>query len=553
VERADTAHRAIPDIGQLGQLQRTHAQLLSQKDKLEARAFRGLYAAALSLFSQGRLVAYQCPLCGQSVPDLARLAAQWTSTVQQLDSLLASWTPWQQTANNLRASTELLEPSLAKLVAADVRDHELIAPLVQQIQAARARARSLAQSLAGVQHDPESVTSDGLAPDCLGPLQALLAGLSNTGKERRDAASHSAAARQWRAHQSLARLARAWNDHQHFAALAGRFEAQIRGLREILARLEAFEEQLLSSTLTRLSRSVNEFFSALHPKDGVLDIRLVHTDERGAEFTVNFHGQDVLDPRRVVSEGHLHSLGLCLFLANAAAAAGECRLLVLDDVATSLDANHRAALARLLKSHFGDWQLIVLTHDDILKEHVRRELNLPVKLFSPWQVDEGAVLFEDPGPAKTRMEAALKKGLVEEAGPCLRQWLEAELKVVAHALQARLPFVPGPDNDERLLGDLVDAVQAALKELKPGGVLKDTFHSFASVTWVANAVSHDRGGQASPPSPGDLEEVVERFQAFLDALQCPNCHHRPHFKHSEKGLGPAQCKCGPMSAVTFGP
>lgn len=66
------------------------------------------------------------------------------------------------------------------------------------------------------------------------------------------------------------------------------------------------------------------------------------------------------------NEAKLHTIKLLLFLtvilSNGAAERGDKRVLVLDDVISSMDAANRTFFVQLLKEYFGDYQKVILTH-----------------------------------------------------------------------------------------------------------------------------------------------------------------------------------------------
>ena len=66
------------------------------------------------------------------------------------------------------------------------------------------------------------------------------------------------------------------------------------------------------------------------------------------------------------NEAKLHTIKLLLLLTavlyNGAAERGDKRILVLDDVISSLDAANRTFFVQLLKEYFGDYQKLILTH-----------------------------------------------------------------------------------------------------------------------------------------------------------------------------------------------
>ncbi len=253
-------------------------------------------------------------------------------------------------------------------------------------------------------------------------------------------------------------------------------------------------------------------------------------------------------------EAHLHSLGLCLFLANAEHMLGDVNFLVLDDVVTSLDADHRTRVAELLAEHFGEWQLLIFTHDDGWGERLQTKCHLRRKHLEPWSAEVGAMCGEHPGTARQQAEAALDRGTAPEAASPLRVYFEHEMKQIAESLSAKMPYLIGASNEKRMLGDLVPAVQSALRREAPGGQLRQCLDAFREDAYIVNQLAHDRGEATAPPSVTELRDALRKFDVFLSALTCPACKQRPHYKNSERGLGPPMCRCQlPMRNITWSP
>ncbi len=78
---------------------------------------------------------------------------------------------------------------------------------------------------------------------------------------------------------------------------------------------------------------------------------------------MSYYDREDEDPRGFNSEGHLDSLGLCIFLAFVKHFNAGFPLMVLDDVVSSIDARHRSHICDLPLEEFSDYQLFVTTHD----------------------------------------------------------------------------------------------------------------------------------------------------------------------------------------------
>lgn len=116
--------------------------------------------------------------------------------------------------------------------------------------------------------------------------------------------------------------------------------------------------------------------------------------EEGIEFEYAFHGKSKSPPVKHLSKSHLNSLGICLFLASARLFNTASRFLVLDDIVTSFDHDHRRRLLRLIKENFSDWQIILLTHERFWFELIEKELAPSGWLFKEaiWDDQNGVQL-----------------------------------------------------------------------------------------------------------------------------------------------------------------
>jgi hypothetical protein len=168
----------------------------------------------------------------------------------------------------------------------------------------------------------------------------------------------------------------------------------------------------VNSTLTRvrneelqavfddLQSDLVHFYETLHPGEGqrALAIAMDPKKRGSADLRLDFFDRSDQDPRAFASEGHLDSLGLCVFLAFVRRFSGDWPLLVLDDVVATVDAAHKARVARLLFEEFGDRQLLITTHDSRWFNELRRvqgELGIEGAnnlVIEKWSLEEGPTM-----------------------------------------------------------------------------------------------------------------------------------------------------------------
>jgi len=276
---------------------------------------------------------------------------------------------------------------------------------------------------------------------------------------------------------------------------------------------------------------MQRFYSMLHPNEPHRNIELKVALGRRAstEMKIESFGREGEDPRALTSEGHLDSLGLCIFLAFVKKFNEGCPLVILDDVVTTIDANHRDKIAELLLREFKDYQLIITTHDSIWYEQLinsQRALNVQGNFINmeitSWDVNTGPVI----SPYKPRWERILGKLRNNDktgAGNECRIYLEWLLKEICERLEVPIPF---KRSGRYTVTELFDPAEKRIKnKLKDGDLKKDLLDKFRHLrgtSFMGNLLSHDN------PEIGSLS--IEEVKSFCNAVHnlheaflCPEC------------------------------
>ena len=150
------------------------------------------------------------------------------------------------------------------------------------------------------------------------------------------------------------------------------------------------QKEDLTELLKQISRRVAQIYATLHPGEDLDAVSVEPWTAKGIELAIEFHGSRQRPPHGVLSESHLNSLAIALFLAMAESFNEQIGFLVLDDVINSFDVEHRGRLAELLADGFSEWQLIVLTHDQPFFEHLSRRAPSWRRLeFTSWSHASG--------------------------------------------------------------------------------------------------------------------------------------------------------------------
>lgn len=327
--------------------------------------------------------------------------------------------------------------------------------------------------------------------------------------------------------------------------------------------------KVADAALTALYESVEHDFSKYY--------RQINSDDESsfkAELSptagklglqVDFYGLGMFPPMAYHSEGHQDGMGVCLYLALIdQLLKSDFRLAVLDDVVTSVDANHRRQFCKLLKDVFPDVQFIITTHDEVWARQMQSSGLVgrdSLARFHGWTVDGGPV-FGKGADLWTQIETDLTSDNVPGAAHRLRRNLEAELSEIAAGLQAKVIF--RPDNNYELNsffaavksrhGDLLKKAAAsanswnngeakeqveALKAKRSAAILAQDGEN-----WAINALVHNNDW--ANMCRADFEPVVDACKQFLELFTCTNagCGAWIQVEGSPGNEQSLRCPCG---------
>jgi energy-coupling factor transporter ATP-binding protein EcfA2 len=339
---------------------------------------------------------------------------------------------------------------------------------------------------------------------------------------------------------ALCQQIRAWQQAEKKSARAERALAIAETVFDAYQRKQKDD---LGELLESISGRVAKIYSALHPGEDLDAVSIEPWTAKGVELAIDFYGSRQRPPHGVLSESHLNSLAIAVFLAMAASFNEKLGFLILDDVINSFDVEHRGRLAELLADGFSDWQLIVLTHDQQFFEHLSRRAPSWRKIeFTSWSHASGprTTKYETSGMLAAARER-LQSGDVQGAATKGRRALEELLQEVCEALWAPLPFRRGQANDRREIGELFIGLRRTLKEHAKSQLqaLEPIFkHLEADVGATLNVAAHASRGRSGA---SEVKAALERIET-LDALwSCPECRTRVWHKGTADA---ARCRCG---------
>lgn len=190
----------------------------------------------------------------------------------------------------------------------------------------------------------------------------------------------------------------------------------------------------------------------------------------------------------------MNCLGIAFFLASVEAFNKKNKFIVLDDVISSFDANHRKRFADLLVEKYHEYQIILLTHEktwfDIVKNLVQRK-NWIINTLKHNEI-KGTYIDEVPRTLRERIERKILDGNENNLGNEARKYLEDLLKQIAFNLEVKVAYRFNEINEDRMAFELLNALKSTLKKHKCTELINiSIIDRLLGSLFIGNKDSHD--------------------------------------------------------------
>jgi len=550
-EKATVLSQLPPLLARVRALVVGHNKLAQDQERVKAIALQKLYDAAIEAMTADWMAPGECPVCRAPV-DTDELVTSLRDEVAKIAALVARRDKVIQATKALSTRAASLAQGLHALLdhsaAAVFLTDEAKTDIVELSDALSACTETLGRMEASY-----DLVEAPDAPDALRTIASCEDALHARIQQRREQLDQTDEERAF--YERVYKLTKLLDDHLRYRKLARQaeaYEAQIQSLQKVHEMFEAAERRAVAQALAAISADVDDFMTFLHPDDEFEGVELTMTERRGIEFTLKYHGEEVSPPMKILSEAHLNSLGICMFIASARHFNKENGFLILDDVVTSFDSGHRRLLARLLSEKLPDTQILLFTHDDLWFEMLKSDLPANVWLFKElirWTKERGVDLRDSPLTLRERIENCLATNDVSGAANKCRTLIEETLKEKCQKLGVRtLEFRTGRPNDQRSAAELTGALTSHLKgnESLRDKASKRTFQYLRASQLVTNIGSHHASLEATALVRGDIETVLRDLDNFQSLFACPDCGTEPSKQFSPPNSDLKQCRCGAL-------
>lgn len=468
----------------------------------------------------------ECPLCGQTI-EHGELAARIQATIRDVADATQRLQAAQEPIIAFLAAVEEIGKAAKSAVdqasgfALKLSTPPSAAAVEQSLDALKRRSQLSWDPLADYLRNAQAwvITAAGQLDAALPPTP------SQRDQTLFELAFLISAAREWSAatqRESRARVAAAWATH-------------------LFQEYQAQQASHLELILARISQRVAELFTKLHPGEQLSDAAIVRSAEKGVELSITFHGTHQSPPHGVLSESHLNSLAIALFLAMAETFNTQLGFLVLDDVVNSFDSEHRGQLAQVLVEDFTERQLLVLTHDPLFYDKIRRySPGWGYVEFTSWTYADGPrMIGYETSAILARAEEALPDDRISAAQKG-RRALEELLQEICEGLEGPLPFRRGPKNDRREIGELLQGVRRLLKD-EDRALHRELSPPLTAIEVdVATTLNVEAHASTSSASSTEVSSALARIRGLERLWTCQDCGTRVWHSGTP---GSFHCRC----------
>lgn len=304
--------------------------------------------------------------------------------------------------------------------------------------------------------------------------------------------------------------------------------------------------QAVENILKKIFNDVNDFYSYIHSGDLISKVKFIQPHSTGIQLIINYFDNED-DPRAFSSEGHLDTLGLCIFLAFIKNFHKKCSLIILDDVVTTVDIPHKEKIARLLFEKFPQKQFIITTHDKLWYKQVINMENIynlrnnfeNCEIIG-WNVKNGPELSTYK-PSWDKIKLSLDNNDLNCASNESRRYLEYNLQKICEINEVKLR-IGGMYTVAEMKNPAIKKIKRTTKNTKFKDYYEEIFVELDKTLIMANLLSHNNE-ESENCSINEVREFCEAVNNLKNSIVCEKCGGYLRFENSSKKILCSEERC----------
>jgi len=283
------------------------------------------------------------------------------------------------------------------------------------------------------------------------------------------------------------------------------------------------KQEVIENIINEIGDLMKSYYDFIHDHEDFNSPEIKVPKSTGLSLGLNFK-EFIADPRTYSSEGHLDSLGLCIFLAFVKKF-NKYDFIILDDIIATVDLGHKERVASLLFSEFKDYKFIITTHNKLWFEQLSRisqkygmknKINF-VEILS-WKLEKGPK-FSLMKTSKEKIEKYLDEGDIYAAGNSIRRYSEQVFIGVCKANEIRVPLKEHPSLKEYTMSIRSHFKKTFNKDKEIKKQFQTLMDELEGNAYIGNLTSHENEIN-NDLTVGELEKFRDTVYEFEKFMKC---------------------------------
>ncbi len=290
--------------------------------------------------------------------------------------------------------------------------------------------------------------------------------------------------------------------------------------------LTLFIQNKIQVTFGSISANVIDYFNVLETANPHIknpEIKLKMGKDKAVELEIEFVSTRVTPAFKFLSESQVNSFGLSIFLAAVRHFNSKFKFIILDDIVSSFDAFKRPKLIDLINTRFNDFQILILTHDDVFFTELSRHLSKWNRIkFTGWNYTTGPV-YKVAKNYHEQILDAIAEDDAETAGQKLGKYLEWILSEINENMESEIRYTK--DNNYTLSELFPAAKKQFEKKLKSGTKVHCVVKLITDLeksSSFRNFVVHYKNVTV-PYTSIEIKEVYDKWLSIEKLIYCISC------------------------------
>ena len=283
------------------------------------------------------------------------------------------------------------------------------------------------------------------------------------------------------------------------------------------------KQEVIENIINEIGYLMKSYYDFIHNNEDFNSPEIQVPKSTELSLGLNFK-EFIADPRTYSSEGHLDSLGLCIFLAFVKKF-NKYDFIILDDIIATVDLGHKERVASLLFSEFKDYKFIITTHNKLWFEQLSRisaKYGLKRKIdfveIVSWKLEKGPK-FSIMKTSKEKIEKYLDEGDIYAAGNSIRRYSEQVFIGICKANEIRVPLKEHPTLKEYTMSIRSHFKKTFNKDKEIKEQFKMLMDELEGNAYIGNLTSHENEIN-NDLTVGELENFRDTVYEFEKFMKC---------------------------------